>query len=488
MHSQSRFPLVLFPSLLAFLLAAAFISCKTEEESRTVEISSSSTSNTKGPVTCTVQEADYILHYQQKILTDDDGVKYVTKESEGFELAEYENRSKSEEGDNSEDSVEPVKAGTEFKDLAKDYKGFSYSYAIQIDSTVYIYYTRNTVKYTFYDNSSEVFKVLAIRSGTYGLPCEKPNVKIDGKLVTQWQTNGGEPFKEEFQAEDLPYYPVETKYAIGTKIKPTALGDIVFCDGSAASMVEVKTAIGDTLEKYKENAIAVIVFTRYNAATGSATDGDKIIGVGIQALNSAAPEGGERYKSLFKKIWRFNKRPNPYRVSYICQSYHGYYDLCDIQNLFGSFDKTANTDNSDSNDSTDNDSAGNDWTAIKTAMDYGNTLKDPNKGNMDLTDELTEGWYLPNWHELGLLMATNYKYNNTLYSACDALEIARPDPASDNFWVTSSKVRSEDNNVYAAFINPANSYTSFTTLVTDDTTYWMDVDEKCQILPFREFK
>lgn len=414
-------------------------------------------------------------------MTDDDGNKYVTKESEGFELYESEDK-----------SDEPVKARTEFKDLAKEYKGFSYSYAIQTDDgnsgMVRIYYTRNTVKYIFYDNSSEVFKVLATRSGTYGLSCEKPNVKINGKLVTQWKTNGGEPFEGIFKEEDMPFYPLQTKYAIGTKIKPTALGDIVFCDGSAASLAEVQAATGDTLASYKEKAVAVIVFTRYNAATGSATDGDKIIGVGIQALNSAAPESGERYKSLFKKIWRFNKRPNPYRVSYICQSYHGYYDLCDIQNLFGSFDKTANTDNSDSNDSTDNDSAGNDWTAIKTAMDYGNTLKNPKKGNMDLTDELTEGWYLPNWHELGLLMATNYKYNNTLYSACDALEITRPDPASDNFWVTASKVNTSDNNVYAAFINPANSFTTFNTLISDDTTYWKNVDEKCQILPFREFK
>ncbi|MBR4599877.1 MAG: hypothetical protein IKO39_07500 [Treponema sp.] len=100
-------------------------------------------------------------------MTDDDGNKYVTKESEGFELYESEDK-----------SDEPVKAKTEFKNLAKDYKGFSFSYAIQTDDgdngMVRIYYTRNTVKYIFYDNSSEVFKVLATRSGTYGLPCEKP--------------------------------------------------------------------------------------------------------------------------------------------------------------------------------------------------------------------------------------------------------------------------------------------------------------------------
>lgn len=472
MHSQSRFPLVLFISLLTFLLAAAFISCKTEEESRTVEITSSSTSNTTGPVTCTVQEAEYILHYQQKILTDDDGVKYVTKESEGFELAEYEDRSKTKVPNNSDEPVEPVKAGTEFKDLAKDYKGFSYSYAIQVDSTVYIYYTRNTVKYTFYDNSSEVFKVLATRSGTYGLPCAKPNVKIDGKLVTQWQTNGGEPFKEEFQAEDLPYYPVETKYAIGTKIKPTALGDIVFCDGSAASLAEVQAATGDTLEKYKEKAIAVIVFDKYDTLTGSATDGDTLIGVGIQALNSAASTSGQTLKSLFKNWWRANGEC-PTSYVYICESFHGYNDLCDLKNLFPDYFD-------------DDLEIARDWTAISIAMNYGNTLKE--KNSMDVDNELLDGWYLPNWQELSLLFATNFKYRESLNAARNALGMVHVD--SDSFWATATKTQDTDP-VYAAFVNEANEYISFKLLLNggEYDNYWANAStEKCQILPFREFK
>lgn len=478
MHRQSRFPLVLFISLLTFLLAAGFISCKTEEETRTVEITSSSTSNTTGPVTCTVQEANYILHYQQKILTADDGGKYVTKESEGFELAEYEDRSKTKVPNNSDEPIEPVKAGTEFKDLAKDYKGFSYSYAIQVDSTVYIYYTRNTVKYTFYDNSSEVFKVLAIRSGTYGLPCEKPNVKIDGKLVTQWQTNGGEPFIEEFKAEDLPYYPVKTKYAIGTKIKPTALGDIVFCDGSAASMVDVKTATGDTLEKYKENAIAVIVFDKYDTLTGSASDGDTLIGVGIQALNSAAPESGERYKSLFNNYWRANSAC-PTNYVYICESFHGYYDLCDLKNLFPDYfdDKLK---------------IARDWTAISIAMNYGNTLKE--KNSMDVDDELLDGWYLPNWQELSLLLASYYKYYKTLNASRIALGMTIP-TEPDSFWVTATKTQGTDP-VYAAYVkegdeNNPNIYTPFKLLLNggEYDNYWaIATTEKYQILPFREFK
>ena len=473
MHSQSRFPLVLFFSVLAFLLAAAFISCKTEEETRTVEISSSSTSNTTGPVTCTVQEADYILHYQQKILTDDYGAKYVTKESEGFELAEYEDRSKTKVPNNSDEPIEPVKAGTEFKDLAKDYEGFSYSYAIQVDSTVYIYYTRNTVKYIFYDNSSEVFKVLATRSGTYGLPCAKPNVKINGKLIIQWKTNGDEPFEGIFKEEDMPFYPVldEEKYGIGTKIGPTTVGDIVFCDGSAASLAEVQTATGDTLATYKEKAVAVIVFTRYNAETGSAIDGDKVIGVGIQALNSAPRSGQEAFKSRFHKEWR-QTAENPYYNSYICESYHGYYDMCDIRNLFGSIDSYF-------------------WTAIHAAADYGNTL--------EITGELLDGWYLPNWQELGLLFDSDYKYRATLDAACDALGISHPDPDTDNFWVTASKHNFDDDHIYAAFLNPANSYTPFTTQLNNDEfddKYWKKLPlnkregqaDKCQILPFREFK
>lgn len=444
--------------LSSFLLSGLFIACKTEEETRTVETSASAGT---GDVTYLVQEADYIQHYQQKIMTDSYGETYVTKQNEGFKLHESEDKS-----DN------PVEVRTEFKDLAKEYKGFSYSYAIQVDSTVYIYYTRNTVKYTFYDNSSEVFKVLATRSGTYGLPCAKPNVKIDGKLVIQWETNGGEPFEGVFKEEDMPFYPVETEYGIGTKIGPTTVGDIVFCDGSAASLAEVQTATGDTLATYKEKAVAVIVFERYNAETGSAIDGDKVIGVGIQALNDAAPESGqEAFKSRFHQVWR-QPAENPYDNSYICESYHGYYDMCDIRNLFGSIDSYF-------------------WTAIHAAADYGNTL--------EITGELLDGWYLPNWQELGLLFDSDYKYRATLDAACDALGISHPDPDTDDFWVTASKHNFDDNHIYAAFLNPANSYTPFTTQLNNDEfddKYWKKFPlnkregqaDKCQILPFREFK
>jgi len=466
MQKQFRFFSFLFFVLFLFLQAAFFFSCKTEEESRTIEVTPSSSSTT-GSVTYLVKDCNYVLHYQQKIMTDDDGNKYVTKESEGFELYESEDK-----------SDEPVKAKTEFKDLAKEYKGFSYSYAIQTDDgdsgMVRIYYTRNTVKYTFYDNSSEVFKVLATRSGTYGLPCEKPNVKINGNLIIQWKTNGGEPFEGIFKEEDMPFYPLQTKYAIGTKIKPTALGDIVFCDGSAASLAEVQTATGDTLASYKENAVAVIVFTNYNAETGSATDGSKIIGVGIQALNDAAPESGERYKSLFNNYWRGNSAC-PTNYVYICESFHGYYDLCDLKNLFPDYFD-------------DELEIARDWTAISIAMNYGNTLKDEQKGNMDVADELLEGWYLPNWQELSLLFATNFKYRESLNAARNALGMVHVD--SDSFWATATKTQDTDP-VYAAFVNEANEYISFKLLLNggEYDNYWANAStEKCQILPFREFK
>ena len=458
------------------LLAAAFftllplaVSCSNSSGTRYVEVAAQSSA--AGGVTFAIKEASYILHYQQKVMTDEGGKEYVSARGEGFELVQSEDKSAS-----------PVAAGTQFKALAKNFLGFSYSYAVQKDKTVFIYYTRNTVEYSFYkNNQSKPLELLAKISGTHGFTCVPPSVTIDGKAVTGWKDSIGAALPEKFTSENRAFFSTGT--GIGTKARPTATGDIVFCDGTAASIADVNAAwkSGDpVLEEYKQNAIAAIVFDRYNAETGSASGGDKIIGVGIQALNGALPASGERYKTLFKKIWRFNDRPNPYRSACVCSTYHGYYDLRDLENLFGPFDKT---------------SFSNDWTAIYKAVTYGDTLKE--NGGLNVADKLLDGWYLPNWQELALLLASNYNYKETLNAACDALGIDRPhiDAAtptnSDLFWATASKVNGSDNKVYAVFVNAANTYTPFKALMGGDNfsaDYWKDVDEKCQILPFREFK
>ena len=457
---------------MAFFLEIVFFSCKTDYETLTIEVPPSSSSTDS--ITYTVKEATYVNHYQEKILTDDDGKKYVSKENKGFELKDSEDKN-----DN------PIKSGTKFKDLAKDYEGFSYRYAIQAEGTVYIYYTRNTVKYTFYDNTapnSEVLKVAETLSGTYGTTCQLPNIKINGKIVSQWNERSdgkGSPFTKEFKSKDTTFFPVQPiKDVIGTKIRPDTLGDIVFCDGSAASLTEVQAATGDTLAAYKQNAIAVIVFDKYNTSTGSATDGNKFIGVGIQALNQATSTSGQTLKSLFKNLWRAND-VCPTSYVYICESFHGYNDLCDLKNLFPDYFD-------------DDLKIARDWTAISIAMNYGNTLKE--KNSMDVDDELLDGWYLPNWQELSLLLASYYKYYKTLNASRIALGMTIP-TEPDSFWVTATKTQGTDP-VYAAYVkegdeNNPNIYTPFKLLLNggEYDNYWANATtEKYQILPFRVFK
>lgn len=472
--TPTRFYKTGFFSLLAWpllaLLALSAASCSNSTETRYVEVDPPP-SDGSSAVTYTIKEASRILHYQQKIMTDDDGNEYVTLKGEGFELVHKDDKSAS-----------PVPVKTEFKALAKNFLGFSYSFAIQKDKTVYLYYTRDTIEYSFYKGDQAKLELLGKVSGTHGFTCAPPNVTIDGKVVTKWKDSKGAALPEKFMSKNDAFFSSGT--GIGTKARPTAVGDIIFCDGTAATIAEVDMAIksgAPIFEEYKKNAMAAIVFDRYNAATGSASGGDKIIGVGIQALNNAPRSGQESYKSQFKKVWRDNNRPNPYRSVYICPSYHGFYDLCDLKNLFGPFDDTAFS---------------RDWTAIYRAVKYGDTLKAG--GDMDVADKMMEDWYLPNWQELALLLAANYKYKDTLNAACDALGIARVDSASDLFWVTASKVKADDSHVYAAFVNPANSYISFKPLMQDDNysaDYWKKqahqgegAAEKCQILPFREFK
>lgn len=450
----------LFAAALFALYAA---SCSNTSGTRYVEVDPPNDDSAK---TCTIKEASYVLHYQQKVMTDDSGKDYVTTKGEGFGLVQSEDK-----------SAAPIPVQTEFKKLAKDFLGFSYSYAVQKDKTVYLYYTRNTIEYSFYNsNPSQPLALAAKVSGTYGLPCAPPNVMAGGKVVAKWKDRLGAALPEKFMSKDDEFFPNGT--GIGTKAKPDAVGDIVFCDGTAATTAQVNAAwaSGDPVfAEYKKNAIAAIIFDRYNANTGEASGGDKIIGVGIQALNAAYPNDGSAasvdFKSMFEGAWREN---GVYKYSHICVSKYGWQDFCDLKNLFGSvFD--------------DDNSFRYDWTALFKAVKYGATLK--SNTDMNIDDKLLEGWYLPNWHEMGLLAAYNFKYKETLRAACNALDFSGYDCSA--YWVTASKTQGEDP-VYAAYINPANPYMDFTELMNAgdyDAKYWVPaITGECQTLPFREFK
>ena len=458
MNSTRFFKAVSF-SLLA-LLALSAASCSNSTETRYVEVDPPP-SDGSSAVTYTIKEASRILHYQQKIMTDDDGNEYVTLKGEGFELVQ-----------NDDKSAAPVPVKTEFKKLSKDFLGFDYRYGIQKDKTIYLYYTRSTIEYSFYKGDQTKLELLAKVSGTHGLPCTPPNVTIDGRAVTGWKDSKGAALPEKFMSKNDAFFSSGT--GIGTKARPDAVGDIVFCDGTAATTADVNAAwaAGDPVfAEYKKNAVAAIVFDRYNAKTGSTSGGDKIIGVGIQALNNAYPNDGSaavNFKDMFNGAWRNN---GTYKVTYICPSNHGWQDLCDLKALFGE-DPFKNSDYF--------------WTAIYKAINYGATLK--SNTDMDIDKKLLDGWYLPNWREMGLLAAYDYKYKETLRAACNALDFTGFE--CSGYWVTASKTQ-DDDPVYAAYINPANSYKDFKLLTNggDYDNYWANAGTAAyQSLPFREFK
>lgn len=464
MHKNNKRLIYFFTVLL--LGVFAFNSCQTETETKILEVSPvSSTIDTGSDAkdnSFLVKDASYIIHYKQKVLKDSDSKLYVSSTNEGFEQADAEDKTSS-----------PVKLNTKISTLAKNYEGFSYKYAIQKNETVYIYYTRNTVEYSFYKDAGTLAAKI---QGTYGLTCTPPDVKIDGKVVTKWNTStdgSGTAITGEFGSVNASYYPNGT--GIGTKYKPTEAGDIVFSDGTAATTAEVTAATGDIKDTYQKQAIAVIVFDHYDKYTGSTTDGKSLIGVGIQALNTNYYS--INFTSTFNTYYRNKEKtldPN-----YFATFKYGYDDLKYLRNNF--------PDNFEEY-----------WTAFYLAEQYAQLCK--SKLSMAyITDGFLNDWYLPCWNELGFALATDYKFHTLLNNACLALNIACD--FNINFWSTPSA--SANNKLFAAYVNGNRPFSVLNEKnlpesgnISNKNNQWNEANideqnntpEKMQILPFREFK
>ncbi|EID85204.1 hypothetical protein MSI_13290 [Treponema sp. JC4] len=431
--------------LAAFLLGLLGVeSCQIDSETKTLEVTPSSISTNQTDKTAV--PASYIKHYTQKVLTDDNGEKYVSEKSEGFAYVESEDKS-----DN------PIETGTKFKELAKDYEGYSFYSGFQKEKTVYLYYTRNTVEYSFYKDENTLLTKIP---GTYGLKCTKPEAFIDNKPVVKWNTKPdgkGTSLPDTFDSEDAVFYANGT--GIGTKVNPTAAGDIIYADGSVSTTDELASAD----DEIKKQAIAVIIFDHYDTYSGSFSDGNKLIGIGLRALEM---------DDLKASKWR--NHADVYKTLTV-NSNHGYYDFQKLKLNYGK----SKTDLEDY------------WTAYYKASTYTDNFTD-----IDITYTLKENWYLPSWKELGYTFAQNYKYYQILYNACLALGTA--DTLKDNhFWATPHQIFEDTN--YCAYITQGKNWKELVYFVKGKDkpegweNQWKDGDQAgtdytCQILPFRVFE
>lgn len=415
-------------SVLAFsLFLGMLFACKTEEETRYVEIDSTADGVTVKNLETLQEPADTVLHYVQDVLVSaTDGKKYVSSKAEAFSLQEFE--------------IKKVLQSEKLKDLAKAYQGFSYAWGTQKGKTVYLYYTRKTVTYSFYNGNV----LIATRQGTYGLECTPPPTDLgEKKYAKTWNTKtdgSGTDLGKEFGAVDALYYPKGTYTIIGTKLKPQSMADIVFSDGSAASTQEVSDAkaaaekSGATqaekalYDTYKNNAIAMIVFVSYNPDTGR-MDGNKMIGVGLRCFD-------DNFADCLKVMWR-ESSSNDYMYEF--PSFHGLYDHRELKLLLPEWTSTEGGDSSKMKQN---------YTAMYYAETYP-TLCESKMGISITSDELKENWYLPSYREIAYVVGKPAGYYNTLANAATVLGLTSSTMGTGSifknlfeatrFWSTAAK-------------------------------------------------
>ena len=432
------------------LTVSLFFSCKTETDNYDLEAAalvSETGSGKRNSTAFAVQTASIVIHYKQKVLKNLDDELYVASTNDGFERAEAENKS--------------VEAFTKLNTLAKNYQGFSYDYAVQKDSTIYIYYTRNEVVYSFYKDANTLSKQVR---GIYGLTCTPPDVLIGQNVVTKWNSSpdlGGSELTAEFGPVNASYYPNGT--GIGTKYKPTAEGDIVFTDGTAATTKEVRDATGDQKNTYTTNALAVIIFDHYDAYTGDPNNGKKVIGVGMKACSLFEAEANGA--SYFHFVWR---------LAYGDISISGYFGYYEWQKLF-LIRAGANWDDS--------------WTAMYRATQYIDKLQGKYP-DLKISERVKDKWYLPCWRELGLTFAKDYKFYQILKNACSAIDLSFFNADGLEFWANTLKAESALA-AYSAYIKTGNDWAALK--YDDNDGQWKKTEDTggggyCYTLPYREFK
>jgi len=235
-------------SSIFVLTLLVIIGCRNEVTFETTVKEQTST------VFTTTQDATCVYYYKQNKYGDTDLTSY--------------------ERDTSADATNvAIKKGTALSQVAqKNFAGFSYATAVQVNDVVNVYYNRNTITYEFYRSTESPTRIYKM-SGLYGTDFEIPSFPtalLDStQFFSHWATEeGGTPtntygsVSKKFYAEFL-----SGRGLLGSKGCVDTLGDILLDDGSVISYKEYVDLTEYTTPKRSEvipRAVGVLFCTDYN--------------------------------------------------------------------------------------------------------------------------------------------------------------------------------------------------------------------------------
>ncbi len=242
---------------------------------------------------------------------------------------------------------------------------------------------KNGVTYNFYYSHASTNLLYSIT----GKPGDQvPNLPVPKRkfyTFDSWKTDDGNEIPANFGTTSLEIYAQWTSTTqIGNKIKPSVVGDIVFTDGSATSYTD---AIATPLTDDQKNNVAAIIFTTsYNLENGDNKNGSTMLGIAVnpKQTNWCA----DRIKADGLNV--------------LLSLYAGY----DIQNItynnqpanalsFNLYDGSKNLPKTDQLLAYSYYYA----PAFYYAYTYGTNA-------VDMKEEYRDGWYLPSYYEMRVLM------------------------------------------------------------------------------------
>ena len=261
------------------------------------------------------------------------------------------------------------------------------------------------------------------------------NIQSGGKRYFRyWKNSSGEQVTAGTQiSEDLELTAEWSDVNfIGQKVKPDAVGDIVFSDGSATPYAQGLSLTAGQ----KQEAVAVIFYK------GTSTDvlGEKMLGVGIH--NSQEEEQTE-LKWAFKPdpgVLDSSAQGNDHKfVNLICTVTFNEGFMMGLANnvLEASFSGTIDGSNS--------------WTTLcEDVTDYTNPSRYPAwtwvnnyAETYELTGDFTSGWYFPSIAELSMLCIAVKDTNSVIN---EALSCANGTPVADKTYWSSSQANYNGSN------------------------------------------
>lgn len=242
---------------------------------------------------------------------------------------------------------------------------------------------KNGVTYNFYYSHASTNLLYSIT----GKPGDQvPNLPVPKRkfyTFDSWKTDDGSEIPANFGTTSLEIYAQWTSTTqIGNKIKPSVVGDIVFTDGSATSYTD---AIATPLTDDQKNNVAAIIFTTsYNLENGDNKNGSTMLGIAVNPKQT-------NWCADRIKVGNDND---------LLSLYAGY-DLQNITNdkqpanalSFNLYDGSKNLPKTDQLLAYSYYYA----PAFYYAYTYGTNA-------VDMKEEYRDGWYLPSYYEMRVLM------------------------------------------------------------------------------------